>query len=196
MYLLCFGKVITLTTKRGIFQENGLKFLSFWIEDTLEQKFKLTVNREKTKTVNLAKPRSEINFLGYTFKRVKLRGREQVKFCRLTPSDKSIKKASERIRDLTDARNGYKPIPKVIKELNLFLKGWGQYFRLGHPSAAFSKVNRHVTYRLYKFLQRRSQRGYKKDVQEKTWYEYFKDMGLIVLTKEGFRMKAKATDCG
>jgi RNA-directed DNA polymerase len=162
-----------------------------WIENTLEQKFKLTVNREKTKTIDLAKPQTEINFLGYSLRQVTLQRQKGVKFCLVTPSDKSLKKAFEKIGDRTSPKNGYKPIPIVIEEINLFLRGWGQYFKLGHPSAAFSKINRHVSYKLYKFLQRRSQRGYKKENSEETWYEHFRNMGLIILTKDGFRMKAQ-----
>lgn len=161
-----------------------------WIENLLEQRFDLTINREKTKIVNLAEPKSGVNFLGFNLKQVILQGRKRAKFCLTTPADKSLKKAFEEIRERTKPENGYKPIPMVIEELNLFLRGWGQYFKLGNPSRAFSKVNRHVSHLLYKFLQRRSQRGYKKNDNKQTWYEHFKDMGLIVLTKGKHRMKA------
>jgi RNA-directed DNA polymerase len=162
-----------------------------WIENILEQRFKLTINREKTKIVDLANPKEEIIFLGYSFKKVALSKSTTRKLCLLRPSNKSLKKAFEEIRQRTSPRNGYKPIQKVIDEVNLYLRGWGHYFKLGHPSAGFSKVNRHVSYRLYKFLQRRSQRGYKKRNDKLTWYEHFKEMGLTVLTKTGFQMKAQ-----
>lgn len=161
-----------------------------WIEDRLEQRFNLTINREKTRIVDLAQPQSGLNFLGYTLRQVNLHGKG-IKLCLIMPSDKSLKKAFEEIRDRTNPKNGYKPIQRVVKELNLFLRGWGHYFKLGHPSKAYSKVNRHVTSRLYKFLQRRSQRGYKKRIKEQTWCEHFKDMGIIVLTKGKFQMNAK-----
>jgi RNA-directed DNA polymerase len=159
-----------------------------WIENLLEQRFKLTVNQEKTKVVDLAKPRSGINFLGFTLKQVT--GKGNWKLCLITPSDKSLKKSFEEIRQRTNSGNGYKPMQEVMYGINLYLRGWGQYFSLGHPSKAFSKINRHVSFLLYKFLQRRSQRGYKKPNTKQTWYEYFKDMGMVVLTKERFRVKA------
>jgi RNA-directed DNA polymerase len=161
-----------------------------WIEDTLEQRFKLTINREKTKIIDLAKSQTEINFLGYSLRQVLLHGKKKAKFCLITPSNKSLKRAFEEIRVRTKSENGLKPIMQVVKELNLFLKGWGQFFKLGHPSAAFSKVNRHAAHKLYKFLQRRSQRGYKKSNNEQTWYEHLKALGLFVLTRERYRMKA------
>lgn len=161
-----------------------------WIENLLEHRFSLTINREKTKIVDLSEPRNGINFLGYTLKIVALREGSNRKLCLVTPSDKSLNKAYEKIRELTNPQNGYKPIQTVIKELNLFIRGWGQYFHKGHPSRAFHKVNRHVKYRLYKFLQRRSQKGYKKRDRTQTWHELFKDMGLYILSKDAFRMKA------
>lgn len=164
--------------------------VSLWIENLLEKKFDLTINREKTKVIDLAKPQSKVDFLGFTLRQVPLKSRAQVKMCLTMPSDKSLKKAFEKIGERTNHRNGYKPIKVVINELNLFLRGWGQYFQLGHPSKAFNKINRHVSYALYKFLQRRSQRGYKKRDAKETWHVHFKDMGLIILTKERFRMNA------
>jgi len=120
-----------------------------------------------------------------------LRNREAIKYCYITPSDKSVKKAFEEIRERTNSKNGYKPIKTIIKEINNYLRGWGQYFHLGNPSNAFSKINRYTNYLLYKFLQRRSQRGYKKTNRKETWYEHFKNMGLFILMKERFRMKAQ-----
>lgn len=161
-----------------------------WIENLLEQRLDLTINREKTKIVDLAQPRNGIDFLGFTLKQVPLDGKPNVKFCLTMPSRKSQNKAFNEIRERTDPKNGFKPIRMVINELNLFLRGWGQYFRYGHPSKVFSKVNRHTRDSLYKFLQRRSQRGYKKRDATETWYEHFKAMGLIFITRESTRMKA------
>jgi RNA-directed DNA polymerase len=161
-----------------------------WVETTLEQKFDLTINREKTKVINLAEPRSGLNFLGFQLRKVKLRSKSQREFCLITPSEKSLKKAKEKIRERTSPENGFKPIHKVVVELNLFLRGWGQYFSKGHPSEAFTNINDYVRDRIYHFLQRRSQRGYKKRNKDQTWYQHIKELGTIQLTKQRFRMKA------
>jgi len=50
-----------------------------WIENLLEQRFDLTINREKTKIVDLAKPQNGINFLGFNLKQVTLQGKKNVK---------------------------------------------------------------------------------------------------------------------
>jgi RNA-directed DNA polymerase len=161
-----------------------------WIENTLEQKFDLTINREKTRVVNLAEPKSKLDFLGFTLRQVGLKGKPWHKLCLITPSDKSLKKAVEKIREHTSPRNGYKPIRVIVKELNQFLRGWGQYFSKGHPSRAFNKLNGYVQSCTYRFLQRRSQRGYKKRNASQTWYQHIKGLGTLQLTKQFYRMNA------
>lgn len=154
-----------------------------WIEDILEHRFSLTVNQEKTRIINLAEPKSSLDFLGFTLRRVALKNLRWKQFCLITPSQKSLNKAVEKIREHTKSWNGYKPIGKVVKDLNQFLRGWGNYFRKGNPSQGFMKINGYVQDRLYRFLQRRSQRGYKKRDVNQSWYAYFRELGLIMLTK-------------
>ena len=54
----------------------------------------------------------------------------------------------------------------MIKRLNLVLDGWGRYFKCGYPSRQFAKVNAYARYRLYKFLNRKSQRRYRLKASE------------------------------
>ena len=161
-----------------------------WIESTLEQRCKLTVNKEKTKVVNLAERKNKLNFLGFSLQKVPPKSNPKLQICLVTPSERSLKKANEKIREFTHSKNGYKPIPEIVRELNQFLRGWGQYFSKGNPSRAFNKINGYVQYRIYRFLQRRSQRGYKKKKPEQTWYQYIKELGTLQLTKQQYRMKA------
>jgi RNA-directed DNA polymerase len=164
-----------------------------WVENTLEQRFSLTINQEKTKVVDLKEPKSKLNFLGFTMQKVNLRGNPKCKVCLITPSEKSLKKAKEKIREHTSQENGYKHIQEVVRGLNRFLVGWGQYFTKGYPSETFDEINKYVQDSLYRFLQRRSQRGYKKRDASQTWYHYIKSLGAVQLTKQMFRMNAKAT---
>ena len=90
------------------------------------------------------------------------------------------------IREYTSPKNGYKPIAEVVKRLNLFLRGWGQYFSKGYPSEAFSSINAYTDERVEHFLHRRSQRGYKKDRKSKTWYQEMRRLGVMQLTKQLF----------
>lgn len=160
-----------------------------WIETLLQERFGLTINKEKTKIVDLGKPKEELTFLGYAMKLVNSRRSEGRKFCLTTPSAKSVKKARERIREHTHPKNGYKPIKMVVNQLNLFLEGWGRYFRKGYPGAAFDKVNKYTDARIYNFLQRRSQKGYRKE-QQQTWYQITRDLGVVQLRKKHYTVNA------
>jgi len=46
------------------------------------------------------------------------------------PSQRSMKRLREKVRKLTDrSRNGVKDVRVLIRDLNLILTGWGNYFR-------------------------------------------------------------------
>ncbi len=161
-----------------------------WVESLLETRFGLTVNQEKTRVVRMNEAKAKLEFLGYEFKRVPVRRRQHVSMCLITPSNKSIKKAMEKVSEITSSKNGYKPVKQIVKELNQFLTGWGNYFKLGHPGQAFNKLNCHVMSRMYRFLQRRSQKGFKKPNKEQSWWEYIKILGISQLTKRAFHVNA------
>ena len=55
----------------------------------------------------------------------------------------------------------FKPIPKLIEELNRHLKGWANYFGQGYPRKAFRQINAYVRERLTCHLKRRSQRPFR-----------------------------------
>ena len=42
--------------------------LTDWIEGTLEGRFRLTINREKTRIVKMHQPGASLNFLGFTLR--------------------------------------------------------------------------------------------------------------------------------
>jgi RNA-directed DNA polymerase len=163
-----------------------------WTEGKLEEKFGLTINREKTKIVSLKGPKDKLAFLGFMLRRVELWKTPGKTFCLITPSEKSLKKAKEKIRELTSPRNGYKPIREIVRELNLFLTGWGRYFGKGHPSEAFGDVNTYVQDRVYNFLMRRSQRGFNKEDKGQSWYRNILNLGIIQLTKQRLGRMPKA----
>lgn len=155
-----------------------------WIEDTLEGRFGLTINKEKTKIVDLESSKGQLDFLGFTMRWWQVRSSQWKKFCAQMPSKKSLKRARERVREITSPKNGYRPIEDIVKSLNLFLFGWGQYFHKGNPSEAFGSLNTYVDERVIHFLQRRSQKGFKK--RSGTWYEEMRRLGVLRLTKQMF----------
>jgi RNA-directed DNA polymerase len=132
-----------------------------WTETLLEGRFRLTLNRQKTRVVDLKQPRASLDFLGFTFRYYRdLHGRDR-QYLNICPSKKSLARLQERVRGLTDSSRSCMPIPQVIAELNQVLRGWANYFRPGYPRMAFRAVNRFVTDRLYRHLRRRSQRPFR-----------------------------------
>jgi len=152
-----------------------------WIESLLEGRFRLTVNRQKTSIVKLHQTGQSLTFLGFTLRYDRDRFGRDRRYLNVTPSAKALARARERVRELTDRRRNFVPIPQVIAEVNRFLKGWGGYFRHGYPRKSFDKLNGYVVERVRHHLQRRSQRPYRAP-EGRTFYAHLvHDLGLRLL---------------
>jgi RNA-directed DNA polymerase len=157
-----------------------------WIEGEIEGRFGLTINREKTKIKDLAKSKEQLDFLGFTMRREPVKRAPWRQYCKEQPSKKSLNRARGEIREITSSKKGFMPIEEMVKTVNQYLRGWGQYFCKGYPSNAFNAINVYVDKRVNRFLQRRSQRGYRKSQESKTWYQEMRHLGVIQLTKKMF----------
>lgn len=157
------------------------------IEAELEGRFGLTVNREKTRVVDMGVCNASLTFLGYEFRRVKDRhfgtGGTYIETC---PAMKSVKKVCKKVKEITSRRMKSVPIADVVKKVNLVIDGWGRYYRYGYPSRMFAKVNWYVNRRLYSFLRRRSQRKYRLRYAA-TYSGELRHYGLIQLTRGRYR---------
>ena len=134
--------------------------LKEWIETTLEGRFGLTINRDKTKVVCLGDVGGEgLDFLGFTlrYERSVIPGSD--KYLHVGPSRKSMQRVRQKLRELTSTAKCFKPAPVIVAEVNRMLAGWSQYFGYGHPRRAFAQVNHAAQSRMYIHLNRRSQRG-------------------------------------
>jgi RNA-directed DNA polymerase len=147
------------------------------IEGFIEGRMGLTINREKTRVVNLRKEGAKLDFLGFTFRYDRdLFGRGH-RYLNLTPSAKSVEREKERIRELTDHHHCFQPLPEMIETINWQTAGWKGYFKFGYARQAFRKINHFVLERLIRHAQRRSQRPMK-PAENESYYEFFKRMGL------------------
>ena len=111
----------------------------------------LTLNEKKTSIRNARQER--FNFLGYSFGPHYSRrtGRQYVGY---SPSEKSLNRIKEKVGEHLRPSNVV-PWEEVRDKLNLKLKGWKQYFKLGSPWQAFAEVDQHVEERVRHFLRRR-----------------------------------------
>jgi RNA-directed DNA polymerase len=150
-----------------------------FVEGFLEGHMGLCINREKTRVVNLAKGES-LDFLGFTLQYHRdLKGRDQ-RYLHVMPSKKAMARERAQLREMTDSRHCWKPIPALIVELNRHLRGWANYFDYGHPRRRFREVNWYVRKRLTVHLRRRSQRPFRPP-EGMTFYRHLTTLGLVYL---------------
>lgn len=147
-----------------------------WLDAKLEDWLGLSINREKTKVVNLHQAGS-LDFLGFTFRYDRdLYGSDKT-YLNVTPSKKSMKKARDAIREKTGPKKCFKPTPKVVEDLNDFLRGWSNYFDFGYPRKAFRDLGHYTRKRMVTHLNRRSQRKYHRP-KGMSHYQYLQEIGL------------------
>jgi RNA-directed DNA polymerase len=156
------------------------KELTGWIESKLESWLGLEINREKTRVVNLKQQGASLDFLGFTFRYYDdLKGRGW-QYLNVSPSAKALNKEREKLHEMTNHRQCYKPIPLLIEELNRHLKGWKNYFDFGYPREAFRDINTYVRDRLTQHLRRRSQRPFRPP-EGVSYYGQLERFGLVRL---------------
>ena len=132
-----------------------------FIENLLEGRLGLTINRDKTRTLKLPDKGETLDFLGFTFRfQPDLYGRD-TKYLNLFPSVKAQKRFREKIQQKLTCHNK-QPLPAMLYDLSRMIRGWEQYFRFGYPSMAFRRMNWYVLQRIHSHLKRRSQRRCRK----------------------------------
>jgi RNA-directed DNA polymerase len=132
--------------------------LTTWVTDTVEGWMGLTINREKTRVVQVA-PGAALDFLGYTFRyRPDQYRRGGRWYFTVEPSVRAVARLRTKLRALTDRRRGCQPVTEMVADVNQVLRGWGQYFRLGRPAIVYRAINAFVVHRIHCHLRRRSQR--------------------------------------
>jgi len=140
----------------------------------------LEINREKTCVVNLRERGSSLDFLGYTFRYDRdLRGRGH-RYLNVFPSKEAVAREREQLREMTSARQCFKPVMTMVEEPNRHLRGWSNYYSYGYPRKALREINSFVRSRLAVHLGRRSQRRFRPP-EGRTLYEHLKQMGLVYL---------------
>jgi RNA-directed DNA polymerase len=135
----------------------------------------LELHPEKTRITDAGQTGAGFDFLGYHF--VKHKGK-----WRRWPRKKSEKKMRAALRERTPRTSG-QSMEAIIKELNVLLRGWFEYFKHSHWTAMGS-MDRYLRGRLRSILRKRIKlkgRGRGKDHQR--WPNaYFDELGLFCLS--------------
>jgi len=131
-----------------------------WVDETVEGWLGLTINRDKTRVVNVTRRGGEsLDFVGYTFRYDWDRFGRGFRYLTAVPSDKAVARRKQRMRELVGPKQCFVPVSELVEEVNRSLRGWKEYFSYGYPRRAHRKVNAFVVGRLTKHLKRRSQRA-------------------------------------
>jgi RNA-directed DNA polymerase len=115
------------------------------------------INEEKSRIVDLGQSES-FGFLGFDFRRI--RSRRGVWRANYTPK---IKKRTALLRRLKDVFRRYQsqPVGRVVQLINPVLRGWVNYFAVGHSSECFSFIRDWVEKKIRRHLGRaRNRKGF------------------------------------
>ena len=142
------------------------------------ERLKLTVNERKTRICRV--PGETFVFLGYTIGEC-YSFRRQRSYIGTRPSKKAVQRICRAISEMTSRRCTYLPEGELIRSLNQRLAGWANYFQLGSVSQAYNAVDRHMKYRLCKWLRWKHRLGRRGATRFNPDYLY-QTLGLICLS--------------
>ena len=151
-----------------------------WLERTLEQDLRLTVNRTKTRVVDVRAPNQSLDFLGFTLRYHRDRFGRAHRYLAVGPSKRAQARVRDKVRGLTSA-SAKRSLLDTIAGVNQLLRGWKGYFAYGHPRPAFRTLNHFVRGRFRCLLRNRSQRHSRPFRQGESLYAGLRRYGLEYL---------------
>ena len=143
-------------------------------------KLQVEINEDKSATVDLDRGES-FGFLGFDFRRVRaLSGARRPQF---TPKLKKRTALVGKLRDIF-RRFQSQPVDRVIELINPILRGWVNYFAVGHSSRCFSFVQDWVEKKIRRHMLRaRKRRGFGWTTWNRQWL--YETLGLF----NGYRVR-------
>ncbi len=143
-------------------------------------KLRVAINEDKSRMVDLKKGES-FTFLGFEYRRIptfqgKWRPNYAPKLKKRTALYESLRKVFQQCVSW--------PVEKVIAKINPILRGWVNYFRVGHSSRCFSMVKQWVDKKIRRHLMRaRERKGFGWMRWSSDWFYdalgLFNDYGLV-----------------
>jgi RNA-directed DNA polymerase len=143
----------------------------------------LELHPDKTRRVELYDGKEGFDFLGcHLHKRMSgaiwEREHRRLYFLHRWPSQRSMQRIRQRVKDLTPRSRCHADIREVIAQLNPALRGWGQYFRTGNAARRFNQIDTYVWRRLRELRVKRQGRNLRAGDLDKWPREYFHALGL------------------
>jgi RNA-directed DNA polymerase len=127
------------------------------VEKRLREEFVklgVEINEEKSRMVDLGKKES-FGFLGFDFRRIRsLKGVWRPQY---TPKLKKRTAVLAKLRDIF-RRHASQPVERVIERINPILRGWVNYFAVGHSGRCFTFIKDWVEKKIRRHLMRARKR--------------------------------------
>jgi group II intron reverse transcriptase/maturase len=143
-------------------------------------RIRLTLHPTKTRIVDMG--REGFDFLGFHFHKMRSKKtRKLVPY--MWPGQKAMKSVRNKIHEITSRKRLSNPPEEVVKYLNLVIRGWRNYFRIGNSTKKFQDLDRYVRLRLRQLA--RTRKGAKGHWSEKTFAIWMKQSGLVYFYPAG-----------
>ena len=128
-----------------------------WLERTLERDLRLTVNRTKTRVVDVKAPKQKLEFLGFTLRYIPRCALAELPLSDGGTLSAGASTSAGEAPPLTRARSKHS-LADTVAAVATLLRGWKAYFQYGYPRRIFRRLNYDVQVRFRCFLRNRSQR--------------------------------------
>jgi RNA-directed DNA polymerase len=146
----------------------------------------LELHPDKTRRVNLSWGQEGFDFLGCHLRKrlsgvIWARSRKRLYFLHRWPSQRSMRRIRQRVKELTPRRRCHADLRDIIAALNPVLRGWGNYFRTGNAAKRFNQLDSYVWRRLRTLRVKRKGRHLRSGEAKRWTREYFHNLGLVRL---------------
>lgn len=145
IHLVRYADDMLILAQRDL--EKGIEILEHYLD-----RLGLKLNREKTQKLEM-KREKKVEFLGFQFHRVENK-KTKKRLYLVSPSPASQKKCREKVKHIVN-HNIPLSVKDQIENVNRFLTGWTNYFRLGNSSKSLKALNNYVNKRVRRVIQRR-----------------------------------------
>ena len=155
------------------------------------EKLKVKINEEKTKIVDVDR-NGTFTFLGFGYR--KMRTYSGKKMVLIKPDKRNVQKYMAKIREVM-SRYQNAPVAEMIAHLNPVIRGWVNYYRIGHCSALFSKLREWTEKKVRRFQRKKQNRfGYGwKEWSSKKIYEAWGLYNDYAIRYHGVKVKPANT---
>ena len=168
-----FADDMVITVARHPRSDRLLEYSRQRLEEELKR-LEVELNQEKTKVVDLEKGET-FNLLGFTWRLAT--SRKGKKFPLIIPRPEKRKAILGKVK-MVIKENWSEKLPVVIGKINPVIRGWVNYFRVGHSSKTFSYVRWDVDKKVRRFVRKKQKSpgyGYKEWSREVP----YRDWGLF-----------------